>query len=108
MVMPKAMQAARVAAQLREAARDMARVAARRVQVGTEPAEMPCSETDAPAPGAEEHNRPEFVHLLATTQHALDQHINDHEWCVVCSCAWPCERTEIGRALDILQEERGR
>jgi len=52
MVMPKAMQAARVAAQLRQAARDMARVAARRDQAGMEPADELCHESGAPTPGA--------------------------------------------------------
>jgi len=52
--MPRAMQAARVAAQLREAARDMARIAARRVKAETEPADRSCPGSDALAPGAED------------------------------------------------------
>jgi ribosome-binding protein aMBF1 (putative translation factor) len=46
------MQAARVAAQLRQAARDMARVAARRDQAGMEPTDELCTESGAPTPGA--------------------------------------------------------
>ncbi len=104
--MTRAMQVARVAAQLREAARDMARVAARRTQAGTEPAEMPCPETNASAAGIE-HIPPEFVHLLATALHELDQHINDCGLCAVCGCAWPCERAEIGRGCFINSLRKG-
>jgi hypothetical protein len=48
------MQAARVAAQLREAARDMARIAARRAKAETEPADRSRPESDALAAGAED------------------------------------------------------
>jgi hypothetical protein len=85
----------------------MARVAARRAQAGMEPAKRPCLETNALASGAGQIPR-EFVHLLATAQHALDQHINDHGLCAVCGCAWPCERTEIGRVLHASPEKESR
>jgi len=48
------MQAARVATQLREAARDMARIAARRTKAEAEPADGSCPESDALAPGVED------------------------------------------------------
>jgi hypothetical protein len=100
------MQAARVAAQLREAALEMARVAARRAQAGIAPVKELRAESDAPAPDAE-YISPTFADLPATTQHAPDQHTNDQGLCAICGCAWPCERTEIGRALHISPEKGG-
>jgi hypothetical protein len=48
------MQADRVAAQLREAARDMARIAARRAKGGMELTDRSCPESGARAPDAED------------------------------------------------------
>jgi hypothetical protein len=96
------MQAARVAAQLREAARDMERLAARRAQAETVLAGGPNPESRVPAA---EHAPPEFKHVPAASQDALDQHINDGGLCAVCGCAWPCERAETGRALRISAEK---
>lgn len=38
---------------------------------------------------------PELVRHLATAQHELDQHVNDHGLCSICGCAWPCERAVL-------------
>jgi ribosome-binding protein aMBF1 (putative translation factor) len=52
MVMPRTMQADRVAGQLRQAARDMAHVAARRDQTGIDSADDLCRESGASTPEA--------------------------------------------------------
>ena len=67
--MPRAMQAARVAAQLREAARDMTHIAARRTKAETEPSDRSCPGSDALAPETENTPREcaEQEHLASRT-----------------------------------------
>jgi hypothetical protein len=38
--------------------------------------------------------------LLATT--VMNEHIKDHDLCLICGCAWPCDRVVLAeRNLEI-------
>jgi len=67
------MQAARVAAQLREAARDMARIAARRAKAETEPSDRSFPGSDALAPGTENTPRECAEHEHPASRIRTDQ-----------------------------------
>jgi hypothetical protein len=38
---------------------------------------------------------PEFVHLLDTATHVIDEHLNDHGYCTDCGSVWPCQRAQL-------------
>jgi len=50
---------------------------------------------NANSPSMQDVILPELVQLLATAQHELDDHVNDHSLCSICGSAWPCERAVL-------------
>ena len=37
----------------------------------------------------------ELEKLIGLAMVVLNEHENDHDLCVICGCAWPCERTVL-------------
>jgi hypothetical protein len=51
-----------------------------------------------PTPGKaskDEFFPPELMHLLATAQQVIDQHVNAYGICAYCGSIWPCQRAEL-------------
>jgi len=40
----------------------------------------------------------EFVHLLDTARHVIDQHVNNNGTCAECSLVWPCQRARLAES----------
>lgn len=38
---------------------------------------------------------PELMHLLATAQRVIDQHVNAYGICAYCGAMWPCQRAQL-------------
>jgi hypothetical protein len=107
-------QVARTAAQLHEAAQEVARLAARRNggqgvrfsglrdNGGHWRGEAPGTHTtfDAPLARPSDSQGSNFLPaplalLLKTARREIDGHTDDHGLCAICGCAFPCERAAL-------------
>jgi hypothetical protein len=108
------MQAARTAAQLHEAAQEVARLAAHRNGVqgvrfsgfrddcGHRRGDASGAHTtvDAPLARPSDSQGSNFLpapltRLLKTARREIDGHTDDHGLCAICGCAFPCERATL-------------
>jgi len=48
-----------------------------------------------PTPGKYGVFPPELMHLLATAQQVIDQHVNAYGICAYCGSKWPCQRAQL-------------
>jgi hypothetical protein len=49
----------------------------------------------APATSKDGFFPPELMHLLATAQRVIDQHVNAYGMCAYCGSAWPCRHAQL-------------
>jgi len=49
----------------------------------------------APTTSADGFYPPELMHLLATAQRVIDQHVNAYGMCASCGSIWPCQRAQL-------------
>lgn len=48
-----------------------------------------------PTPTKDGFYRPELMHMLATAQQVIDQHVNAYGTCADCGSTWPCQRAQL-------------
>src|SRR5215469_1957629 len=49
----------------------------------------------APTPSKDGFFPPELMHLLATAQRVIDEHVNAYGTCDCCGSVWPCQRAQL-------------